>query len=108
MRRLFLSAIISAALFTVPGFSFSQTKIKLSGSVSDSSKPLAFVTVRIFKINNAKPLQTTLSKENGIFEFNKPDSGNYIFSFTHTGFTEKRVNISVTSQKGDMHVEGIQ
>lgn len=107
MRRLLLSAIIPAVLFILPGYAFSQSKLKLSGTVSDSSKPQAFVTVRIFKKNNSNPLQTTLSKENGSFELNKPDSGNYILSFTHTGFAEKRVDVTVASQAGDMQIGSV-
>src|SRR5258708_7776185 len=71
MKKFLLSTLLPAALFILPGYVFSQTKVKLSGTVSDSSKPLALVTVRIFKKNNIPPLQTTLSKENGSFQFNK-------------------------------------
>ena len=76
--------------------------------VSDSSKPLALVTVRIFKKINTPPLQTTLSKENGSFQFNKPDTGTYVLSFTHTGFSEKRINITVASQPGDLQIDPVQ
>lgn len=79
--------------FSVPAFS--QNKLKISGTVSDSTKPLAFVTVRIFKINLKAPLQTTLSAEDGKFQLNKPDTGNYILTFTHTGFAEQQVKITV-------------
>jgi outer membrane receptor protein involved in Fe transport len=108
MRKFLLFALLPAILFILPGYGFSQTKMKLSGTVSDSSKPLALVTVRIFKKNNTAPLQITLSKENGNFQFNKPDTGNYLLSFTHTGFTEKQINITVTSQAGDMQVDPVQ
>ncbi|MGZ8558374.1 MAG: carboxypeptidase-like regulatory domain-containing protein [Chitinophagaceae bacterium] len=105
MRKFLLSALMAAVLFILPGYVFSQTKMKLSGTVSDSSKPIALVTVRIFKKNNPAPLQTTLSKENGSFQFNKPDTGNYILSFTHTGFAEKQININVTSPAGNMQID---
>ncbi|HEV8284441.1 MAG TPA: outer membrane beta-barrel protein [Chitinophagaceae bacterium] len=108
MRKFLLFALLSAILIILPGYVFSQIKMKLSGIVSDSSKPLALVTVRIFKKNNPAPLQTTLSKENGSFQFNKPDTGNYILSFTHTGFAEKRININVASQPGDMQIDPVQ
>jgi len=90
------------------GHVYAQTKMKLSGTVSDSSKPLALVTVRLYKKTNQPPLQTTLTKENGSFQFNKPDTGNYILSFTHTGFAEKRMNITVASQPADMQVDPVQ
>jgi len=82
--------------------------MNLSGTVSDSSKPLALVTVRIFKKNNAAPLQATLSKENGNWQLTKPDTGNYILSFTHAGFAEKKINFTVTNQPGDMQVDPVQ
>ncbi len=108
MKRSLLFVLFPAALLILPGYTFSQTKIKLSGTVSDSSKPLALVTVRLFKKNAPVALQTTLSKENGSFQLNKPDSGNYTLSFTHTGFAEKRVNITVTSSAADMLVDPVQ
>src|SRR5882672_11424504 len=108
MKKFLLSAILPAFLFVLPGYVHAQTKMKLSGTVSDSSKPLALVTVRLYKKSNAAPLQTTLSKENGSFQFNKPDTGNYILSFTHTGFAENKINITVTSQIGDMQITPVQ
>jgi outer membrane receptor protein involved in Fe transport len=108
MRRSSLSFILLAALFILPGYVFSQTKMKLTGTVSDSSKPLALVTVRLFKKINTVPLQTTLSKENGSFQLNKPDTGSYILSFTHTGFAEKRVAIAVAPGAGDMQTDPVQ
>jgi len=67
MSKFLLSAFLLSTIFILPEFGFSQTKLKLSGIVSDSSKPLALVTVRMFKKNSTAPLQTTLSKENGGF-----------------------------------------
>ena len=108
MQKLLLSAVLLAILFTLPVSVFSQTKPKLLGTVSDSSKPLALVTVRIYKKNDIPPLQTVLSKENGSFQINKPDTGSYILSFTHTGFSEKRINIAVTAATGDMQIDPVQ
>ena len=107
MRNFLLSALLPGVLFLLPGYVFSQTIMKLSGTVSDSSKPLALVTVRIFKKNNTVPLQTTLSKENGSFQFNKPDTGNYTLTFTHTGFAEKQLTITVASQAADMQIDPV-
>jgi hypothetical protein len=108
MRKVLLLSILAAALVILPGHAFSQTRMKLSGIVSDSTKPLSLVTVRIFKKINQPPLQTTLTKENGGFQFNKPDTGNYILSFTHTGYEEKHINITITAQASDMQVETVQ
>ena len=108
MRKFVLFAILLVTMFSLPRQVFSQTKMKLSGTVSDSSKPLALVTVRIFKGNNPAPLETTLSQDNGSFQLRKPDAGDYILSFTHTGFAEKRINITVSSSAGDMQVDAVQ
>lgn len=108
MRKASLPVLLLIILFTLPCLVFSQTKVKLSGTVSDSSKALAMVTIRIFKNNNTVALQTTLSKENGSFELNKPDTGSYVLSFTHTGYAEKQMTITVSSQAGDMQIDPVQ
>jgi len=91
----------------LPGFLAAQSKAKLSGTVLDSTKALPYVTVRIFKQNNPAALQTSLSKENGSFQLNKPTEGNYILTFSHTGFVEKKMEISVASA-GDMQLDPVQ
>ena len=53
-------------------------------------------------------MQTALSTENGSFQFNKPDTGNYLLIFTHTGYDEKQINITVTPQEGDVQLEPVQ
>lgn len=96
-----------ATLCIIPGLLSAQSKLKLTGVVSDSSKPLAFVTVRLFQQNKTVVLQTSLSNENGSFELNKPQPGDYIISFTHTGFSTKQVNLTVTASAKDMQVDKI-
>jgi outer membrane receptor protein involved in Fe transport len=113
MRKFLLFTSLATVLFILPAYTFSQNKsddhrMKLSGTVSDSSKPVALVTVRLFKKNNGAPLQTTLSKDNGNFQLNKPDTGNYILSFTHTGFAEKKIPVTVSSQAGDIQIDPVQ
>ncbi|MEP7375157.1 MAG: outer membrane beta-barrel protein [Chitinophagaceae bacterium] len=108
MRKFLLSSILAALLFFLPGYVFAQTKMKLSGTISDSTKPLSLVTIRIFKKINQPPLQTTLSKENGSFQFNKPDTGNYTLSFTHTGFAEKQISVTVSSAAGDITIDPVR
>src|SRR5689334_270741 len=106
MRKLLLPGVLSAAFFILSSGLFAQNKMKISGTVSDSSKGLAYVTVRLFKKADQPALQTVLSKENGSFQLNKPDTGNYILSFTHTGFAEKKMNIKVGST--DMQIDPVQ
>ena len=97
MRSLLLYTVIFASMFIIPGYGYAQTTVRVSGTVTDSSnKPLPFVTVRLFKPADLQtPLQTTLSAADGVFQFNKVDSGNYTFTFTHTGFAEKKQTITV-------------
>ena len=98
MRRILSYTVTLAAMLTLPACLFAQSKSKLSGTVADSSKPLSFVTVRIFKQNNPAPLQTTLSNDKGAFQFNKPAEGNYTLTFTHTGYAQKQLFINVKAE----------
>jgi hypothetical protein len=102
------AAFLSVILLTLPGYVFSQNTKKLSGTVSDSTKPLALVTVRIFKQGNATALQTALSSENGSYQLKKPDSGNYVLSFTHAGFAEKQVAINVAAGTAEIKIDPVQ
>jgi hypothetical protein len=108
MRKFTLYTLLMTGLYILPGYAFSQTKLKLSGTVADSSKSLSLVTVRVFKQNNTAPLQTILSKENGSFQLNKPDTGKYILSFTYTGYAEKRISITISSTDGDIQIDPVQ
>jgi outer membrane receptor protein involved in Fe transport len=108
MIKHLLTVLTTAVLLTLPGHVFSQTKLKVSGTVADSSKPLSLVTVRIFKKNNTSPLQTVLSKENGGYELNKPAAGNYILSFTHTGFAPKQIDIEINAAAADQVIDAVQ
>ena len=103
MRRFLL-----ATLYLLPIMAVAQSRMKLTGTVSDSSKPLALVTVRLFQANKPDPLQTAISKDNGNFELVKPASGNYSLSFTHTGFAEKRMTITVAAGAGNMQIDPVR
>jgi hypothetical protein len=98
MKKPILLCSLTAILLLLSAPLFSQTIATLSGTVTDSTKPLGFATVRLLKINNTKPLQTVLTNEQGGFQFSKPDTGNYVLSFTHTGFVEKRISITVNDK----------
>ena len=108
MKQPILLCSLTAILLFLSIPLFSQISATLSGTVSDSNKPLAFATVRLLKINNTKPLQTALTNEQGGFQFNKPDTGSYVLSFTHTGYAEKRVPITVTPIGGNMQIEPVK
>src|SRR5688572_12267375 len=108
MKRSILIALTTAAFLTLPGYLFSQTKLKVSGIVADSSKPLSLVTVRIFKKNTTNPLQTVLTKEDGSYQLNKPAAGNYTLTFTHTGFASKQIDIDIDAGESGQVIDAIQ
>ena len=108
MRKFLSPLLLLVTLLALSADAFSQNKLKITGAVSDSTKPLSLVTVRLFKKVNAPSLQTTLTKEDGTFQLNKPDTGNYVLSFTHTGFAEKRVPLSITITTGDLQIDPVQ
>ncbi|MFL5743077.1 MAG: carboxypeptidase-like regulatory domain-containing protein, partial [Niastella sp.] len=108
MKKPILLCSLTAILLLLSAPLFSQTIATLSGTVTDSTKPLGFATVRLLKINNTKPLQTVLTNEQGGFQFSKPDTGNYVLSFTHTGFVEKRISITVNQTSVNMQLEPVQ
>ncbi|MCW3093647.1 MAG: TonB-dependent receptor [Ferruginibacter sp.] len=109
MRGLLYFVAALATMLILPGYSFSQNNGKISGTITDSSrKPLSLVTVRFYKPGNlTTPLQTTLSTEDGAFQFNKVDSGNFVLTFTHTGFAEKSQNITV-KPGGDLQIDPVE
>ena len=107
MKFFLLSVMLPVALFVLHGRVFSQTNMKLFGTVSDSTKPLPLTTVRILKKESQAPLQTTISKDDGSFQFSKPDTGNYILFFTHAGFAEQQVDITVTAQHSDLQIKPV-
>lgn len=105
-KVLFYTAAVLAMLIPT-AYAFSQTKVSLSGMVTDSSKrPLSFATVRILKPNSTTALQTSLTNESGVFHLDKPAAGNYTLTFTHTGFAEKRQDITV--KDGDMQIDPVE
>ncbi len=88
MRR-HLLLLVLLIIFTLSN-SYAQTATRVSGSVKDSTaRPIALVTVRIYKSSNpGEPVQMTMSKEDGSFQFLLKDAGKLLFSFTHTGYAE--------------------
>lgn len=106
--RKFRTTSLLIGLFILPGFVFAQAKFKITGTVSDSTKPIAFTTVRLFKDSQQPVLQTVLTNDKGQFELNRPDTGSYLLSFTHTGFAEKQIPIVVTAEAGNMSIDAVQ
>jgi len=93
----------------LPKYGNAQNTCKLTGSVINSNaKPLPIVTVQLFKQNNLqKPINTTLTNDNGLFQFNIKDTENYLLDFKHTGFAEIKKEIKV-KQLSDLQIEPIK
>lgn len=108
--KLICNVIVLAALFTLTtGSVYSQSRINISGTVADSTRPLNLVTIHLFNQKDpARLLQTTYTKENGKFVFNNVDSGNYILALTHTGYAEKKLLVSVSPYAGNIELIPIQ
>src|SRR5215831_8288713 len=83
-----LCCLISIGAFSQSG------KINITGTVSDSlHRPLGFTTVSLYKSkHSASPFKNTYTKENGRFEI-MADSGIYKIGFSHTGYTNKLIEL---------------
>ncbi len=106
MKQLLLVLCCTGITFPAAWKAVCSNKIETHRYCFDSIKPLSLVTVRVLPLNNSVALQTVLSNEKGNYQLNKPDTGNYILSFTHTGFAEKQINILVVAG-GDMVVDAV-
>jgi hypothetical protein len=107
MRKILSTSLTTTIIFLIPCMLIAQNRGKITGTVSDSSKAVGYATVRLTKRNAPSALVTTLTKENGSFQISKPDTGNYVLSFTHTGFAEKKVPVTVSSTQGDMQLDAV-
>ncbi|HEX8334831.1 MAG TPA: outer membrane beta-barrel protein, partial [Segetibacter sp.] len=87
--------------------SFSQgNNGKLIGFITDSThKPLTYATINLLKAGQAPGTEKrTYTTNKGFFEV-RADTGNYILTVTHTGFTD--VSINTTIRTGDNKIDDI-
>src|SRR5687768_3065192 len=98
--------IAFSLLFASPAQAQSQ-RYKIAGIVKDSAqKPLAYVTVSLFKQQQLQqPLRSSYTNDAGKFQFNSVDTGSYTVIISHTGFAEKQQDITVTDK--DVSVEEV-
>ena len=109
MKQYLKVVLLLLFVFFIQSPILAQEKMKISGTVSDSSgKSLALVTVRLFKPGNPTAIQTVITKENGAYQLIKPATGNYTLSFTYTGFSEKRIELKVVDNSADLQIEPVQ
>jgi outer membrane receptor for ferrienterochelin and colicin len=92
--RWVLLLVMQAACF----FGFAQnSKNTISGVIKDSAtqKPLAYVTVELFKANVATPFKSSYTNDKGRFSFASVDTGRYTLVFSHTGFADVKKDLAV-------------
>ena len=92
MKTSITAICIAIILCALPSFLSAQNKALIKGTVSDSAKALSFATIRLYKPGNPAALQTVLSKGDGSYQMAKPANGNYVLSFSHTGYAEQKKN----------------
>ncbi|MFN2439897.1 MAG: outer membrane beta-barrel protein, partial [Chitinophagaceae bacterium] len=63
-------------------------------------KSLQYVTVELFKQNNISlPIKSAYTNDKGKFTLSSIDTGSYTLIISHTGFAEKKQNITITDVK---------
>lgn len=106
MRTRIAAICISLISFALPFNLYAQTKYFIKGTVSGAEKTLPFVTIRLYSTDKPNALQTVLGKEDGTYRLPKPADGNYILSFSHTGYAEQKKPVSIIAD-GDVTVEPV-
>ena len=73
-------------------------KIVIKGVVIDSatSKPLDFTTVVLLDESTKQPVNSMLTKDNGIFEFTAPVGKSYAISLAYLGYRPKIIPVAAT------------
>ncbi|HEX6334185.1 MAG TPA: carboxypeptidase regulatory-like domain-containing protein, partial [Flavisolibacter sp.] len=99
MRRNQLYPALLAIIICIASPALSQTKPVIQGTVMDSlaGKPLTYATVELFrKIELTQPVRSAFTNESGKFSL-PADSGMYTLIITHTGYGEKKLDVTVES-----------
>lgn len=85
---------LSILLLMLSSLAFSQNGI-INGIITDNTQtPLIGVNVSIKNTSIG-----TQSNENGIFEINSVESGDYILSISYLGFKNREVSISISDNQ---------
>ena len=98
MKEGTLRALCISFLLLTSSFLFAQQgKVTLSGVITDSiQKPLQYATVELFKQGQpAQPLKSTYTNDKGKYSFKGVDTGSYQLVVSHTGYAEKRQDLTV-------------
>ena len=75
-------------------------KITIRGVVVDSvsSRPLSFVTLIVNNAENAQPVKSALSKDDGAFEFIVPANKQYHLALAYMGYMPKTVKVNAAGE----------
>jgi hypothetical protein len=89
--------VILFVLF-VPTFTYSQ--INISGVVADAKDktPLKWAVVKANLSTDSNVVSATETIENGVFTLTNLNPGEYVLSFSYTGYTSRKMKISLTAE----------
>ena len=82
--------LLTLLLFLTTFLAFSQKSSIKGVIINNSQQPISHVTVLVKNTNNG-----TQTKENGTFEIDNIENGNYTLSISYLGFKTKEIKISV-------------
>lgn len=97
MKKLLLAAVF-CMLTALVHAQMSATSVTIKGIVIDSvtQKPLGFVTLALSDATTKQPVKSTLSKDDGAFDFKNIHAKPYQLSLVYIGYQTKTISI-----KGD-------
>lgn len=99
LHKLFFLSLLAATLFTAD--TFAQGRIGLvKGIITDSlnGKPLANATINVLDVTDSSLVSFARSKETGVFEISKLNTGDFLMMVSYTGFAKiiKKFSISAS------------
>ncbi len=107
MKTIFVFALTTLFNFTA----FAQTKPgKITGNISSTdNKPVASVTVELLSQANKKLVKAGLTDKSGVYSFENIAVGQYILSFTVTGYAKKiSAPFEITAENPTIEVPSTQ
>ena len=97
-------------LFTSIAMNAQSPKGKISGIVKDSTgKQLSFATISLYSLKNKQePVKSTYSASDGKFTIKDVDTGSYTVVISHTGFSSREVDVTVTAENNVLVISDVE
>jgi outer membrane receptor protein involved in Fe transport len=105
MKKVLAFIFFALGLLLSASAVWAQSKASLSGTIKDSTgqKALQYVTVELYKLNQmGQPVKSAYTNDKGRFTVESVEAGEYTLVISHTGFTGKTQNITVSSASQDL------